>query len=76
MNDTDQAEKARQLGEENQRLRSTFEEIRRAIEPFVEKKSPSAPRTPEQQLIHDVRNVLNELGLLRALVPTDEESDN
>ena len=75
MSNSDQADKVRQLEEENRKLRSALDEVRRAIDPFLERKSPSAPRSAEQQLLHDVRNVLNELGLLRALVPTDEESD-
>ena len=53
-------------------MKSTLEEIERAIEPFLERRKSSQPRSFEEQLLHDVRNILNELGLLRALVPTDE----
>lgn len=73
MAEKDAAEKIRELTEENQRMRETLEEIDRAIEPFLQKHRQSQPRSFEQQLLHDVRNILNELGLLRALVPSDEE---
>lgn len=72
MDNNELALKVRLLTEENERLKMTFEEIRKAIAPFLEHKNPSMPRTPEQQLLHDVRNILNELGLLRALMPNDE----
>ena len=65
-------QKVKDLAEANQRMNAALEEIRRAIDQFLEKKAPSANRAFEQQLVHDVRNVLNELGLLRALVPNDE----
>lgn len=70
-NTVDQAE-IDQLQDENAKLKATLDEIQRTIEPFLEKKKPSQPRTFEQQLLHDVRNILNELCLLRALVPGDE----
>ena len=73
MAEKDAAEKIRELTEENQRMRTTLEEIDRAIEPFLQKHRQSQPRSFEQQLLHDVRNILNELGLLRALVPSDDE---
>jgi DUF438 domain-containing protein len=65
-------QKLQVLSEENERMRAALQEIRHAIDPFLEQKKPSAVRTFEQQLVHDVRNILNELGLLRALVPNDE----
>lgn len=74
MADNDAAEKIRQLTEENQKMKVTLQEIERAIEPFLQKHKPSQPRSFEQQLLHDVRNILNELGLLRALVPSEDES--
>ena len=64
--------KVQKLTAENERLKLTLEDIRKSIVPFLEHKNPSMPRTPEQQLVHDVRNILNELGLLRALMPDDE----
>jgi uncharacterized protein YydD (DUF2326 family) len=76
MAEKDAAEKMQALSEENLRLKNTLQEIERAIEPFLQKHKPSQPRSFEQQLLHDVRNILNELGLLRALVPSDEESGN
>jgi hypothetical protein len=73
MADSDAAEKVQELTAENQRMKSTLQEIERAIEPFLQKNKPSQPRSFEQQLLHDVRNILNELGLLRALVPSDDD---
>lgn len=75
MDNLELSEKVRRLSDENERLKLTFEEIRTAIAPFVQNKKPSMARAAEQQLVHDVRNVLNELGLLRALVPDDEPGD-
>lgn len=63
------------LTDENQKLRAALDEIRTAIEPFLERHGPVPSRTPERQLVHDVRNILNELGLLRALVPGEEEQN-
>lgn len=68
----DSSEKLRELSEENLRMKATLKEIEQAIAPFLERRKPSQPRSFEQQLIHDVRNILNELGLLRALVPADD----
>ena len=65
---------AKELAEANARMRATLEEIQKAIEPFLGDHKTTHPRTFESQLLHDVRNILNELGLLRALVP-GEESD-
>jgi hypothetical protein len=72
MDNAELEQKVRELEDANTRMRAALDEVRRAIDPFLEKRNPSQPRTFEQQLIHDVRNVLNELGLLRALVPNDE----
>lgn len=62
-----------ELTEENRQMRAALEEIRTAIEPFLERRGPVPSRAPERQLVHDVRNILNELGLLRALVPGEDE---
>jgi hypothetical protein len=72
MDNAELEQKLRELSEANERMRTTLDEVRRAIDPFLEAKKPSQPRAFEQQLLHDVRNILNELGLLRALVPNDE----
>ncbi len=72
MADDNAAERIRELTEENERMKATLQEIARAIEPFLEKRKPSQQRSFEQQLLHDVRNILNELGLLRALAPGDD----
>lgn len=66
-------QRVEELTAENRQLRATLDEIRVAIEPFLERRGPAPARTPERQLVHDVRNILNELGLLRALVPGEEE---
>ncbi len=66
---------AQQLAEENARLKAVLDEVQKAIEPFLERRKPTQLRSFDQQLLHDLRNVLNELGLLRALVP-GEESEN
>ena len=62
-----------ELAEENGRMGAALDEIRTAIEPFLERRGPVPSRAPERQLVHDVRNILNELGLLRALVPGEDE---
>ncbi len=67
---------AKQLAEENARLKAALEDIQKAIEPFIERRKPTQSRTFEQQLLHDVRNVLNELGLLRAPVPGEESGNS
>jgi len=72
MAEGDLTENMQRLSEENARMKETLEEIERAIAPFLEKRKSSQPRKFEDQLLHDVRNILNELGLLRALMPDDE----
>ena len=61
------------LTEENKQMHAALDEIRTAIEPFLERSGPVPSRAPQRQLVHDVRNILNELGLLRALVPNEHE---
>lgn len=72
MSQAELAERVQTLTQENERMRVTLQEIEQAISPFLERRKPSQMRTFEQQLLHDVRNILNELGLLRALVPSDD----
>ena len=72
MAEEDLADKVQRLSEENARMKATLDEIERAIAPFLENHAPSQQRKFEDQLLHDVRNILNELGLLRALMPDDE----
>ena len=62
-----------ELTEENRQMHLALDEIQTAIEPFIERSGAVASRAPQRQLVHDVRNILNELGLLRALVPDEEE---
>ena len=71
-NENENNGKIQQLSAENTRMRATLADIESAIEPFLDRRKPSQPRTFDQQLLHDVRNILNELGLLRALVSSDE----
>lgn len=66
-------QRVEELTEENRQMRAALDEIRTAIEPFIERRGPVPSRSPERQLVHDVRNILNELGLLRALVPGEDE---
>lgn len=54
-------------------LKNALVEIREAIDPFLSANPSSQVRSFDRQLVHDVRNILNELGLLRALVPDDEQ---
>jgi len=61
-----------ELAEENARLRKALDEIRDVIQPYLGPVQPTN-RLPERQAVHDVRNLVNELGLLRALVPGDDE---
>lgn len=75
MSDSELESKVRELTETNARLKATLDEIREQITPYIPKHPPTQNRTYEQQLLHDLRNVLNELGLLRALVPGDEETN-
>lgn len=60
------------LLEENRKLRQALDEISAVIQPYLGPKQ-AASRPPERQAVHDVRNLVNELGLLRALVPGDDE---
>lgn len=74
MDQSDLSDKVRQLSEENARLKATLQEVHSTIVSVIGERKPTQPRTFEQQLLHDLRNILNELNLLRALVP-DEESE-
>jgi hypothetical protein len=66
-------EQGQQLTQENERLRAALEEIKAQIEPYLNAERGQAAERPfERQVVHDVRNILNELGLLRALVPNDD----
>lgn len=67
--------KVQQLTEENTRLKATLQEVQTTIASVLGERKAIPSRTFEQQLLHDLRNVLNELNLLRALVP-DEEPGN
>jgi hypothetical protein len=75
MDQADLNEKVRILSEENTRLKATLQEIHDTIASVLDKHKALPSRPFEQQLLHDVRNVLNELNLLRALVP-DEDAAN
>lgn len=72
MTEAELNERVRQLTEENARLKATLQEVRATIVSVIGERKPTKDRTFEQQLLHDLRNVLNELNLLRALVPDDE----
>ena len=74
MDQSDVNEKVRQLTEENARLKATLQEIHATVISVLGERKPTMSRSFEQQLLHDLRNILNELNLLRALVP-DDESD-
>lgn len=74
MDQSELNEKVRQLTEENNRLNATLQEVHRTIVSVMGERKSAVSRTFEQQLLHDLRNILNELNLLRALVP-DEESE-
>ncbi|GEM_PF-6614904 len=75
MDASDLNEKVRQLTEENTRLKGTLQEVHTTIVSVLGERKAIPSRTFEQQLLHDLRNILNELNLLRALVP-DEEPGN
>jgi hypothetical protein len=63
----------RDLTEQNQRMLVAMEDIRRAIDPFLGE-STAKNESPERRLVHDVRNIVNELSLLRSLAETDEQA--
>lgn len=75
MDQPDLNEKVRQLTEENTQLKATLQEVHKTVVSVMGERKSAVSRTFEQQLLHDLRNILNELNLLRALVP-DEESGN
>lgn len=67
-------DKVRELKEENARLKATLQEVHSTIISVLGERKPILSRPFEQQVLHDLRNILNELSLLRALVP-DEDSN-
>ncbi len=74
MDQSDLNEKVRELSEENARLKAALEEVHSTIMSVLGERKATLSRPFEQQVLHDLRNILNELSLLRALVPDEESS--
>lgn len=73
MEDYQQNDKLRELSEQNERMHLAMDDIRRTIDPFLGEQAANI-ESPERRLVHDVRNIVNELGLLRALMEKDEDA--
>jgi hypothetical protein len=71
MDQPDSDDMVRRLADENARLKATLHEVHSTIVSVLGERTAAPSRPFEQQLLHDLRNVLNELNLLRALVPDE-----
>ena len=72
MDQRDSDDSARKLAEENARLKAILREVHSIIASTLGECKAVPTRPFEQQLLHDLRNILNELNLLRALVPEED----